>query len=122
VVTVRVVGAASDADAATAARKVADSALCKCSWYGEDPYWGRVVSELGSSGAAFDQSKVSVSYGGITVCRDGIAAMHDVRSLQQVMSAREITIVADLGLGDGEGLILTNDLTHAYVDENMGTS
>jgi N-acetylglutamate synthase/N-acetylornithine aminotransferase len=48
--------------------------------------------------------------------------MHDVRSLQQVMAAREITIVADLGLGDGEGLILTNDLTHAYVDENMGTS
>ena len=122
VVTVRVVGAASDADAAAAARRVADSALCKCSWYGEDPYWGRVVSELGSSGAAFDQSKVSVSYGGITVCRDGIAAMHDVRSLQQVMAAREITIVADLGLGDGEGLILTNDLTHAYVDENMGTS
>jgi glutamate N-acetyltransferase/amino-acid N-acetyltransferase len=122
VVTVRVVGAASDADAAAAARQVADSALCKCSWYGEDPYWGRVVSELGSSGAAFDQSKVSVSYGGITVCRDGIAAMHDVRSLQRVMAAREITIVADLGLGDGEGLILTNDLTHAYVDENMGTS
>ena len=29
---------------------------------------------------------------------------------------------ADLGLGDGTARILTNDLTHAYVDENMGTS
>lgn len=122
VVTVRVVGAATDADAAAAARQVADSALCKCSWYGQDPYWGRVVSEVGVSGAAFDQDLVRVSYGGITVCRGGVAAMHDVRALQDVMAARELELVVDLGLGDGEGLILTNDLTHAYVDENMGTS
>ncbi len=122
VVTVRVVGAASDDDAVAAARRVADSALCKCSWYGQDPYWGRVVSEAGSSGAAFDQDRVSVSYGGITVCRDGVAAMHDVGALQQVMGERELELVVDLGVGGGEGLILTNDLTHAYVDENMGTS
>ena len=32
------------------------------------------------------------------------------------------TSTADLGLGDGHGVILTNDLTHAYIDENMGTS
>lgn len=122
VVTVRVVGAVSDADAAAAARQIADSALCKCSWYGQDPYWGRVVSEAGVSGAAFDPDLVSVSYGGITVCRGGVAAMHDVHALQQVMAARELEVVVDLGLGTGAGLILTNDLTHAYVDENMGTS
>jgi glutamate N-acetyltransferase/amino-acid N-acetyltransferase len=122
VVTVRVVGAASDDDAVAAARRVADSALCKCSWYGQDPYWGRVVSEVGSCGAAFDQDRVSVSYGGITVCRDGVAAMHDVGALQQVMAERELELVVDIGLGGGEGVILTNDLTHAYVDENMGTS
>ncbi|MEX2659469.1 MAG: bifunctional glutamate N-acetyltransferase/amino-acid acetyltransferase ArgJ [Acidimicrobiales bacterium] len=122
VVTVRVVGATSDEGAEAAARKVADSALCKCSWYGEDAYWGRIVSELGSCRAPFDEAKVSVSYGGITVCRDGVAAMHDVSALQRVMAAREITVVADLGLGEGTATILTNDLTHAYVDENMGTS
>ena len=122
VVTVRVVGAATDADASAAARQIADSALCKCSWYGQDPYWGRVVSEAGVSGAEFDQDLVSVAYGGITVCRGGVAAMHDVRALQQVMAARELELVVDLGLGTGTGLVLTNDLTHAYVDENMGTS
>lgn len=122
VVTVRVTGAASDGDAAMAARQVADSALCKCSWYGQDPYWGRIVSEVGASGAAFDQNEVSVSYGAITVCRKGVAAMHDVSALQRVMAEREITVSVDLGLGDGDGVILTNDLTHAYVDENMGTS
>ncbi len=40
----------------------------------------------------------------------------------EVMSAPYIEIVADLGLGAGEGAILTNDLTHAYIDENRGTS
>ena len=122
VVTVRVVGAASDADAAAAARQIADSTLCKCSWYGQDPYWGRVVSEAGVAAGAFDQDLVGVSYGGIAVCRGGVAAMHDVQALQQVMAARELELVVDLGLGSGTAVILTNDLTHAYVDENMGTS
>jgi glutamate N-acetyltransferase/amino-acid N-acetyltransferase len=122
VVEVRVVGAASDEDAALAARRVAESNLCKCSWYGEDPYWGRVVSEIGSSGADFELEKVSVAYGGIPVARRGVSCMHDVQSLADVMSAPYIEIVADLGLGDGEASILTNDLTHAYIDENMGTS
>lgn len=122
VVEVRVVGAKSDADAAVAARKVAESNLCKCSWYGQDPYWGRIVSEIGSSGAAFDPDRVSVSYGGVTVACDGIACAHDAAAVQEIMAEKEITIVADLGLGDGAALLLTNDLTHAYVDENMRTS
>ena len=37
------------------------SALCKCSWYGEDPYWGRIASELGSAGIAFDPDEVLAS-------------------------------------------------------------
>jgi glutamate N-acetyltransferase/amino-acid N-acetyltransferase len=122
VVEVRVVGAVSDGDAERAARRVADSNLCKTSWYGQDPYWGRIVSELGSSGTDFDPDRVSVAYGGITVCRKGVACMHDASALTEVMAAPYIEIVADLGLGSGEGVILTNDLTHAYIDENMRTS
>jgi glutamate N-acetyltransferase/amino-acid N-acetyltransferase len=122
VVEVRVTGAASDEDAQRAARRVADSNLCKCSWYGQDPYWGRIVSEIGSSGAEFDSDKVKIAYGGVTVCRNGVASMHDANALGEIMAAPYIEIVADLGLGKGEGVILTNDLTHAYIDENMGTS
>jgi N-acetylglutamate synthase/N-acetylornithine aminotransferase len=48
--------------------------------------------------------------------------MHDANALGEIMAAPYIEIVADLGLGKGEGVILTNDLTHAYIDENMGTS
>ncbi len=122
VVRITVTGAASDAEARQAARKVADSNLCKCSWYGQDPYWGRILSELGSAGVEFDPDTTSVSYGGVTVCRSGVAADHDQEAVRFVMAERHIELVADLGRGDGTGVILTNDLTHAYVDENMGTS
>lgn len=122
VVEVRVVGAASDAEAKRAARQVAESALCKCSWYGQDPYWGRIVAELGVAGVTFDPDAVSVSYGDVTVCRNGIAAMHDATALQEIMRAEHLTVTADLQQGDGEGVVYTNDLTHAYIDENMRTS
>jgi N-acetylglutamate synthase/N-acetylornithine aminotransferase len=38
------------------------------------------------------------------------------------MAGEHLDVTANLGLGDGTAQILTNDLTHAYVDENMGTS
>ena len=122
VVRVRVVGAASDEEAARGARKVAESQLCKCSWYGQDPYWGRIASELGSAGIDYDPDRVSIAYGGVTVADGGITVDHDEAKVREHMAGRHLDIVADLGLGRGTASILTNDLTHAYVDENMGTS
>lgn len=119
---VTVHGAVDDAAARAAARKVAESQLVKCSFYGEDPYWGRVVSELATAGTAFDPSRVRISYGEVTVCDGGIAAPHDSAALAEVMSGRHIELRCDLGLGEGVGTILSADLTHAYIDENMGTS
>jgi glutamate N-acetyltransferase / amino-acid N-acetyltransferase len=121
-VRVRVRGAHTDAQAVAAARKVAESQLVKCSLYGRDPYWGRVVSELGSAGVEFDVDFVSIAYGGVVVCRDGVACGHDARALAAHMAGGEIDLDADLGLGEGTAEIVTADLTHAYVDENMTTS
>lgn len=122
VVRLTVTGAHSDEEAAIAARKVAESNLVKCSWYGQDPYWGRIASELGSAGVAFDQRLVSVSYGGVVVARHGVNVDHDAAAVAEHMAGRHLDIVADLGIGAGRAHVLTNDLTHAYVDENMGTS
>lgn len=119
---IRVHRAASDDDARRAARKVAESQLVQCSLYGEDPYWGRIVSELGSSGAAFDGRLVSVAYGGVVVCRDGIAADHDTAAVAAHLAGRHVEVTADLGLGEGRAAMLFSDLTPGYIDENMGTS
>lgn len=122
VVRVVVSGAASDEEAARAARAVAESQLVKCSLYGEDPYWGRVVSELGSAGVAFDPDRVTVTYNGVVACQGGIAAATGPAELKVAVSPRVIVLQADLGLGTGRGAVLTNDLSHAYIDENMRTS
>ncbi|MCZ7536311.1 MAG: bifunctional ornithine acetyltransferase/N-acetylglutamate synthase [Acidimicrobiia bacterium] len=119
---VRVVGARSTADARAAARGVAGSRLVQCSLYGQDPYWGRVISELGASGAFLDAERVDISYNGVTVCRDGVACDHDVDAVAAAMAGREIEIHCDLRMGHGEATVLFTDLTHAYIDENMGTS
>ncbi len=122
VVEVRVTGALSDDDARAGARKVAESQLVKCSWYGRDPYWGRVASELGSAGIAFEADKLSVRYGDILVAEQGVTVDVDPAAMEAYMARERIEVTAHLGLGDGNARILTNDLTHAYVDENMGTS
>ncbi len=115
-------GARSSEEARRAARGVAASQLVQCSLYGQDPYWGRVLSELGASGAFLDPERVDIAYNGITVCRHGIAALHDETTLRASMTERDIEIVCDLHAGRGEAKVRFTDLTHAYVDENMGTS
>jgi glutamate N-acetyltransferase/amino-acid N-acetyltransferase len=122
-VRIHVRGARSNAEALRAARAVAQSQLVKCSLYGGDPYWGRVLSELGASGSHLDPDRVDIAYNGITVCVDGIAAPgYDAEALAKAMQQREIEVTADLRLGLGEATVTTVDLTPGYIDENMRTS
>ena len=122
VVRVLVTGAATEADAEAAARKVAQSQLVKCSWYGQDPYWGRVLSELGSAGVRLDLDAVSIGYGDEVVSRGAVEIDHDREAVAAHMAGRFLDVTCELGAGDATWFVFTNDLTHAYVDENMGTS
>jgi len=115
-------GAASTDDARRAARAVATSQLVQCSLNGGDPYWGRVLSELGASGADLDPERVDIAYDGIIVCRDGVGAEHDVAAVAAVMARDDLEITCDLHRGAGEAAILFTDLSHAYIDENRTTS
>jgi glutamate N-acetyltransferase/amino-acid N-acetyltransferase len=121
-VTLTVTGARNDHEAHLAARQVASSQLVQCSLYGKDPYWGRIASELGVSGAMFDPEAIEIAYDGIIVCEHGIAARHDVDAVSKAMEQRDLAISCDLHNGNGRATMLFTDLTHAYVDENMGTS
>ncbi len=115
-------GAPSNEAAHIAARKVADSMLVQCSLFGEDPYWGRVVSELGSAGTPFDIDRVSVAYGGTVVCAAGVGVPHDEAAVAAHMAGRHVELDCDLGLGAGEAVVLGTDLGYGYIDENRTTS
>ncbi len=115
-------GASSDDDAANIARSIANCQLVKCSWYGKDPYWGRIAAEAGSAAIEFDPTTLSISYGDQLVYADGVEQPADEARLGTIMDARQLHLTLDLGQGTGSGQVITTDLTHAYIDENMGTS
>ena len=118
-ITIEVVGAASEADAVTVGRSVARNNLLKCALAGEDPNWGRVLSAVGTTDAVFDPDRLNVAMNGVWVCRGGAAG--DERSKVD-LGGREVTITVDLSAGPNAAVILTTDLTEAYVHENSAYS
>ena len=117
-VTVTVAGAASDGDADTAARAVANSPLVKTAIYGHDCNWGRIVMALGKCGVPFDQRDVDIDIMGMPVCRYGLTVPFDEDEALRRFDEPEITIWADLGAGTCETTVWTCDLTHEYVKIN----
>ena len=103
-VTIHVTGAASEAEARHAARSIGNNQLIKCSWYGADAYWGRLLAEAGSCGAEFNSSTASVTYGGVCVARSGVEISHDNTAVAAHMRGDEIDILVDLGLGAHAGV------------------
>jgi glutamate N-acetyltransferase / amino-acid N-acetyltransferase len=118
-IAVEVVGAASEADAVTAGRAVARNNLLKCAIGGEDPNWGRVLSAVGTTDAVFQPDRLNVAINGIWVCRHGAAG--DERAKVD-LRPKDVTITVDLSAGPHSAIILTTDLTTAYVHENSAYS
>jgi glutamate N-acetyltransferase/amino-acid N-acetyltransferase len=118
-IAIEVVGAASEADAVTVGRAVARSNLLKCAIGGEDPNWGRVLSAVGTTDAAFTPDRLNVAINGVWVCRHGTAG--DERAKVD-LRPKDVTITVDLAAGSHAAVILTTDLTTAYVHENSAYS
>ena len=118
-VTIEVVGAASEADALTVGRSVARNNLLKCALAGSDPNWGRVLSAVGTTDAVFDPDRLNVAMNGVWVCRAG--GVGDDRSKVN-LGGKDVTITVDLSAGPHSAVILTTDLTEAYVHENSAYS
>jgi glutamate N-acetyltransferase/amino-acid N-acetyltransferase len=116
---ITVSGAASESDAVEVARAVSRSNLLKCAIHGEDPNWGRVLSALGTTTAAFEPDAIGVDFNGVAVCRNGSAL--DAEPTVD-LSPLEVAIDITLNAGSAEATLWTNDLTAMYVHENSAYS
>ncbi|MEV0735637.1 bifunctional glutamate N-acetyltransferase/amino-acid acetyltransferase ArgJ [Streptomyces sp. NPDC050549] len=116
---VEVVNAASEDEAVEVGRSIARNNLLKCAIHGEDPNWGRVLSAIGTTRAAFEPDQLNVAINGVWVCKNG--GVGEDRDKVD-MRYREVHIVADLAAGSETATIWTNDLTADYVHENSAYS
>ena len=118
-IAITTVNAATVADAETASRAVARSNLFKTAIFGNDPNWGRVLSAVGTTDAAFEPDRIDVSINGVQVCRNG--GIGEPREGVD-LSARAVSVEINLHAGTESATIWTNDLTTDYVHENSAYS
>jgi glutamate N-acetyltransferase/amino-acid N-acetyltransferase len=117
-----VTGAANDNEARIAAKNIVENNLVKCSWYGGDPYWGRLMAAAGSAGVELDVARSRVAYGGIVVAKGGAGIAHDGVALARHMMGDEVQIEVHLGAGKASAKMIGIDLGPGYIRENSKTS
>ena len=122
VAVIHVSGAASESEARQAAKAIAENNLVKCSWYGADAYWGRILAAAGSSGIAFETGRSIVAYGGTVVARGGVEVPHDRESVTAHMTGGRIDIEVGVGAGRSSARVIGVDLGPGYIKENAATS
>lgn len=118
-VTIRVEGAASPAEAEAAARTIANSNLVKTAFFGEDANWGRIIAALGRSGAHFEQEKVGIAFDQVVMVADGVGRDKAVETqATEVLRRPEFTVTVSLQAGIATAEILTCDFSLDYVKIN----
>ncbi|HEY2845389.1 MAG TPA: bifunctional glutamate N-acetyltransferase/amino-acid acetyltransferase ArgJ [Bryobacteraceae bacterium] len=118
-VTIELEGAATEGDAETIARAIANSPLVKTAIAGSDPNWGRVLAAAGYAGVKFDPRKTDIFMQGIAVCRSGLAADFSEAELTRKLDESECLIRFVIrGGGKGRARFWTCDLTEEYIRIN----
>ena len=118
----RVTGAASREDARTLAKSVICSSLTKAAIFGHDANWGRILCALGYSGARFDPENVDLYFqsrrGRIHIFSGGTACDYSEEEATEILSAPEVTVLADMHMGEAEATAWGCDLSYDYVRIN----
>jgi len=119
---VKVTGAKDKQTAQTLARSVITSNLVKTAFFGSDANWGRILCAMGYSGADFNPSALNLSFssakGTIQVVENGVPLVFDEHLAKGILMEREITTLAQLKDGNGEGTAWGCDLSYEYVRIN----
>jgi glutamate N-acetyltransferase/amino-acid N-acetyltransferase len=118
-IAVEVIGADTDASAKIVAKSIANSPLVKTAIAGEDANWGRVVMAVGKCDEKVDPDNLLVNFGGQPVTENGkVREGYDEAVLDAHLKGNEIDLQVDLGVGSGQAIVWTCDLTHGYIEIN----
>lgn len=119
VVKVEVTGAKTSDQARQVAQTIGTSNLVKTALFGEDANWGRVMAAIGRAGVPLNPSKLSVSFGGVPMVRNGVGlGLGAERRIARVFKRKEFVIHVGLGQGNQQSHLWTTDLSYDYVRIN----
>ena len=118
----KVIGAATKEDARILAKSVICSSLTKAAIFGHDANWGRILCALGYSGAKFDPENVDLYFqsrsGRIHIYGNGVACGYSEEEATKILSDPEVTVLADMHMGEEEATAWGCDLSYDYVKIN----
>jgi glutamate N-acetyltransferase/amino-acid N-acetyltransferase len=118
-VTIKVTGARSEAEAEMAARTIANSALVKTAFFGEDANWGRIIAALGRSSIDFDADRVHIAFDDVLMVQDGLGLGAEAEAkATEVLKQKLFSVTIDLKAGQAASEIYTCDLSLDYVKIN----
>lgn len=118
-VTIDVVGAATEEDAKAVASAIANSPLVKTAISGEDANWGRIMMAIGKSGARVQADQVSIDICGHPVAKEGrLVSGYDEGPIASAMKGQDIQLSVGLGLGKASARMWTCDFSDRYIAIN----
>jgi glutamate N-acetyltransferase/amino-acid N-acetyltransferase len=119
-ITVRVTGAAAEAEAVRVAKAIAHSPLVKTAFFASDPNLGRLLMAIGNAGIDdLDPANVNLWLGDVQVIeRGGRAASYREEDGARAMRPPEIEVRVALGRGGAETTVWTCDFSYDYVKIN----
>jgi glutamate N-acetyltransferase/amino-acid N-acetyltransferase len=118
VTTIVIRGAQNEQAAKTVARDIATSALVRTAIFGNDPNWGRFVSQVGNSHAVNSVLGLRCWIAGHLVFEHGQPAKFDRQQVSKAMQNESIELVIELTEGAGSYELMTADLGYRYVEIN----
>lgn len=118
----RVEGCENREQAKTLAKSIVCSNLTKTAIAGHDANWGRILCAMGYSGAQFDPENVDLFFeskaGKIQIIENGTALPYSEAEAAKILSQPEVTVIADVKMGEAGAAAWGCDLTHGYIDIN----
>ena len=119
---VKIQGAQTREQAVTLSKSVITSNLTKAAIFGHDANWGRILCAMGYSGAKFDPEKVDLFFesekGKIQIIENGVALDYSEEEATEILSAPEVTAIADLKMGKETATAWGCDLSYDYIKIN----
>ena len=119
---VKVVNAKSKEQAKKLSKSVITSSLTKAAIFGHDANWGRILCAMGYAGTPFNPDTTDIYFesaaGKLKIVENGMAADYSEEKATQILSEKEVIVIADIKEGSAEAAAWGCDLTYDYVKIN----